>query len=109
MKDFPKHIKEILAHTRQFWRWKYFAPLIQKYGIAFIVIVIAWEAFEDAVIPGVFAWLGHVVNPLFYSFMLLPWLFCLGPMVVPAVWVLYCKTTRRDMGDLEEIKKDIHK
>lgn len=104
MKDFPKHIKDILAHTKRFWKRETFKPMFQKYGFAFVAIVITWEIVEDGLVPTTFGYLGHTVHPFFYSLVLLPWLFSLGPLVVPAVWNLYCRLLKKPIQNIDDIR-----
>ena len=70
--------------------------LLKEHGLALVVIIIMWEIVEDVLMPMLFIWLGHNVNPWFITGAPISWLLCLHPIAVPIMWSVWVKISRRE-------------
>ncbi len=103
-----RHLRETFRHSRDLFRLNRYKPLLTKYGLAFVIIMIVWEIVEDAVLPGAFAWMGANLHPAFYALVPLPWIFCFNIVLIPVLWNLYLAYLGKGTMDKNEIRNDLH-
>ena len=84
-----------VRHKLSHFRPSRLMDAIMEHGVAFVVIFIIWEIIEDILFPYLFIWLGHNVNPWFITGAPISWLLCLHPIMVPVMWGLWIKISKR--------------
>lgn len=87
--------KHRLKHKAAHFSREKISKFLKDNGPAFVVIFLTWEIIEDVLFPVLFIWLGHNVDPWFFTIVPASWLLCLHPLVVPALWWLWLRFTRR--------------
>ena len=90
-----KGLRRRLAHKLHHFKWSHIKGLLQKHGLAFLIIFIIWEIVEDIAFPVLFIWLGNNVNPAFHSGVLASLFLCVHPIAVPIMWGIWIKISRR--------------
>jgi membrane protein CcdC involved in cytochrome C biogenesis len=84
-------LKHRLKHKFEHWKIENIKNLFLQHGKAFVIIVVAWEIFEDVICPVIFAWLGNNIDPLFLTGIPISLIMCLHPIAVPVIWAIYIK------------------
>jgi len=101
-----KWLKNRLKHKREHWKLENIKKLILQHGRAFVIIVVAWEIFEDVVCPVIFAWLGKNVDPWFLTGIPASLILCLHPIAVPVIWTIYIKISGKKHDTNKTIDHD---
>jgi hypothetical protein len=88
-------VKHRLQHKLEHISLQELKDAIVKGGIPLLVIVVGWEIIEDIIFPIVFWWLGNKIHPAFYSVIPVSWLLCLHWLIVPILWRLWMKISKK--------------
>ena len=89
-------VRDRLKHKISHFRLSRLMDTIMEHGVAFVVIFIIWEIIEDVLFPLLFWWLGTYVSPWFLGGVPFGWLLCLHPIMVPLIWSIWIKFSRRE-------------
>ena len=88
-------MKHRLQHKLEHISLQELKDVIIKGGIPLLIIVIGWEIIEDIIFPIVFWWLGNKIHTAFYSVIPVSWLLCLHWLIVPILWGLWMKISKK--------------
>jgi len=88
------NIVDNIKHKVFFWRTSNLGQLMYQYGLPFLCILVVWEVIEDFLFPLGAYFLGNIVSPVFYGFIPFAWIICLHPIVVPVLWLIWCKVVK---------------
>ncbi len=88
---FKHRIKHKLEHLKA----SNLLDTLIEHGVALVIIIIAWEIIEDIMFPVMFILLGKYVHPVFYAGAPAAWLLCLHWLMVPFLWGLWIKISKK--------------
>ena len=92
-------VKERIKHKIHHYSISELKKFLKKNGLAFLIIFLVWEIIEDVIFPITFIWLGKNVNPWFLTGAPISWLLCLHPIMVPFLWWVWVKISRKKVED----------
>jgi hypothetical protein len=89
MKTIWGWVKHRVGHKLEHLTRAHLVELLKKHGLAFMIIVVAWEIIEDILFPVFFGFLGRHLHKAFYLAVPVGWLMCLHWLVVPLLWKMW--------------------